>query len=280
MAIYHLPLLDDERWYVIHVNQGRDQGHPAWRSSGLWLHGPNSEAHVEWSLFGQGFGWGFQAGRNGSESDLGLNLYAGRLGSLWLRIRAPWTRWARVSKDRDPEHWYYARHYGLRLHPHDGCIVSGEWGSLDGYWSRERPRWRDWSVTWTTVLGKMHTEWTEGKSGTCAIPLPEGVYEGEWIEKSHDARHLRWPGTWRDKLKGGTRRRYINVRVDGGIPVEGKGENSWDCGMDGVFGTSGDTLAEAVCNFVTAVLRDRERYGGPHDLTRPMTVQEAEARTG
>ena len=46
----------------------------------------------------------------------------------------------------------------------------------------------------------------------------------------------------------------------------------------GVFGTSGATVEEAVGNYVKAVLRNRENYGGPHDLDRPMTVSEAEAR--
>jgi hypothetical protein len=120
-VIRHLPRLDPERWYVWATEQGR----PAWQERKLSLHGPNSEASVSWNLLGRhGFGLGFQAGHNGGESDLGLNVYVGRLASIWLRIRAPWTRWARVSKERDPEHWYYARHYGVRLFPHNGCPMT------------------------------------------------------------------------------------------------------------------------------------------------------------
>jgi hypothetical protein len=71
----------------------------------------------------------------------------------------------------------------------------------------------------------------------------------------------------------------VDLDIPGGIPHEGKGENSWDCGMDGLFGCSGATVAEAIANAVRHTQRDRERYGGPHNLTRPMTVAEAGATT-
>ena len=50
--------------------------------------------------------------------------------------------------------------------------------------------------------------------------------------------------------------------------------------MDGVLGTSGATLEEAVANLVRSVMRDRSRYGGPHDLPGPMTIAEAAVRAG
>jgi len=279
MTIRHLPRLDPERWYVIETNHGRHEGRPSWQHRRMSLHGPKVEASAEWNLLGKhGFGVGFQLGRNGMESDLGLDVYLSRLGSLWLRIRAPWTRWARVSQERDPSGWYHARHTGVRLFPHRGCWARVEIEARDGYSSRTDPWWREMSLTPTLIFGRRRTETIEGDSGVARIPMPEGVYVGTWTEKITVSRHVRPLGTWRDRLLGPRRHRSVWLKVDGGIPCEGKGENSWDCGMDGVFGISGATLEEAVGNMVAAVLRDRERYGGPHDLDRPMTVAEAEAR--
>jgi len=278
VSVGHLPWLDPDRWYVINVDRTDDTARPSWQSRLVSLHGPNSTVSAEWSLLGKhGFGWGFRFGRNGSESDLGLNLYAGRLASLWLRLRAPWTKWARVTEEADPKGWHNARHSGVRIHPHEGCQIAGEWEAYDGHWSRSDPWWRQWSITTTTILGRTKMETTEGESGATVVPLPEGNYLATWQEKTHTTRYRRAPGTWLDRLNGPRVTHFYNLSVEGGIPVEGKGENSYDCGMDGVFDASGSTVPDAVAAMVRAVLRDRDRYGGPHNLTRPMTVAEAGA---
>lgn len=275
--IRHLPRLDPERWYVIDVDHGAEQGRPHWQERKVILHGPNSEASVSWNLVGKhGFGVGFQFGHNGGDSDLGLDLYAGRLASVWLRLRAPWTAWARVTKEKDPENWYKARHYGLRIWPRKWVLIETDIRSFMGEWSSREPWYRHMKLDATTVWGRKTMEHGEGESGVARIPMPEGVYIGTWTEKWSVTRHRRFPGTLRDRIMGPRRHRYIDIAVEGGIPCQGKGENSYDCGMDGVFGTGGPTLQEAIGNYVKAVLRNRERYGGPHDLPRPMTVTEAE----
>lgn len=275
-ALRYIPGLDSERWYVIDVDHGKDSGRPPWQERAVSLHGPNSTASVSWSLIGKhGFGYGFQLGRNGCESDLGLNLYAGRLASVWLRLRSPWTKWARVTEERDPKGWYHPRHTALRFVPHEGCLVSGEWDAHDGHHSRDDPWWRSWSITRTTILGRRSMETIDGETGTTVVPLPEGAYPATWKRREYVSRYVRFPGTLRDRINGPRRHHTISLDIEGGIPVEGKGENSWDCGMDGVFGTSGATVEDSVANAVRAVLRDRKRYGGPHNLTQPTSVSEA-----
>jgi hypothetical protein len=56
-----------------------------------------------------------------------------------------------------------------------------------------------------------------------------------------------------------------SVDIPGGIPHPGKGENSWDCGMDGVYGLSCEatTVDEAVAAVHACATKNRERYGGP-----------------
>ena len=122
----------------------------------------------------------------------------------------------------------------------------------------------------------MDTE--EGEGGVARIPLPEGVYTGTYTTERMTRRYVRWPGKAIDLVRGPMQWTSVNLSIEGGIPVEGKGENSYDCGMDGLLGCSGRTVEDAIGNAVRSVLRDRKRYGGPHDLDRPMTVQEAERR--
>lgn len=277
MSVRHIRGRDD--WYVITADRDEDSGRPPWLHRGVWLHGPNLVAHAEWNLLAKrGFGVGFQFGRNGGESDLGLDLYVGRLASVWLRLGSRWTRWARVRQDKDPKHWYYARHTGVRLFPHDGCILSWEFDALDGMWRRSDPKWRRWSLTTTAILGRQTVDREEGESGVARIPLPEGVYDGIYKVQTITRRYERWPGRLLDLLCGPQRWKSVAVSVDGGIPIQGKGENSYDCGMDGLFSISGGfaTVEDAVAGAVKSVLRDRKRYGGPHNLPRPMTVSEAE----
>lgn len=278
MTIRHLPRLDPDQWYVIDVNHGGPDRRP-WEYRHLSLHGPNVEGSIEWSLLRHGFGLGVTVGRNGSESDLGLDIHLGRLANLYLRIRAPWTRWAQVTKEQSPDDWYEPRHTGVGLFPYRGCLILVRVDCADNGPSRTKARRREWKITSYMLLGKRHVDTVDGASGTTKIPLPEGVYDAAWVERINTAAYVGHRlGRVRDVVLGPQIRRYIDLTVEGGIPIEGKGENSWDCGMDGLFGCGGSSVESAVGAAVAHVLRGRDRYGGPHDLTRPMTVSEAAER--
>lgn len=274
MTIKHI----NEKWYVINTDQ-TDGKRPSWQERSVSLHGPNSEARVAWSIFGHGFGFGFRIGRNGGESDVGLDVYLGKLASVWMRLRSPWTKWANIPKERDEKHWYKARHYGIRFFSRRDCFIEGEIGARAHEWSRSDPWWMQWSLTTTTLLGRTRGETVEGASGVAMVPLPEGNYLATWTERTYINRYVRFPGTLLDRIKGPRQHSSVDLNIDGGIPHEGKGENSWDCGMDGLFGCSGRTLEDAIGNAVRHTLRDRERYGPRKPLPRPMTVTEAEEWT-
>ena len=274
MSVRHIPFLDSEKWYLIGVDHGKGEKMRPWRYRTISLHGPRSEASIHWCLFRYHFGVGFQFGRNGSESDVGLNVYFGPIGSVYLRLRAPWTAWARISKDRHPKDWYYVRHYGLRLFPYRNCYISGEWADRDGLWESGQPWWRSWAITKTMILGRTHHESITIDSGSTSITMPEGDYPAAWEEEETTSRYVRFPGTLLDRIRGPFRRQNVTVRVEGGIPSEGKGENSWDCGMDGTFAVGSASLSEAIEHYASSVLRDRKRNGGPHNLQRPTSVSE------
>ncbi len=87
------------------------------------------------------------------------------------------------------------------------------------------------------------------------IPMPERSYKGI-------ATHERW--TWKRPLWRTYTRESVWIDVADGIPFPGKGENSWDCGMDGLCGSGvdGTSVEKAIGHFVGCVLANRRKYGG------------------
>lgn len=106
------------------------------------------------------------------------------------------------------------------------------------------------------LLGRKVYAKEELKRATVAIPLDGRDYEGIWTLTRETWKRPRWPFV-------------SHTRVGSWIDVEhppafaGKGENSWDCGDDAIFGcgSQGLTPALAVGDYIKAVLRNRERYG-------------------
>lgn len=106
------------------------------------------------------------------------------------------------------------------------------------------------------LLGRKVYAKAELRRESVAIPLDGRQYEGVWTLSRETWQRPRWPFV-------------SHTRVGSWIDVEhppafaGKGENSWDCGDDAIFGcgSTGLTPALAVGDYIKAVLRDRERYG-------------------
>jgi hypothetical protein len=91
------------------------------------------------------------------------------------------------------------------------------------------------------------------------VTMPEGHYEA--VVTIHRATWTpkRWPFSLFPKVRVDSR-----IEVEGGVPVPGKGENSWDCGEDAIMstGSSTPTVAAAVAAITKSALETRERYGG------------------
>ena len=77
------------------------------------------------------------------------------------------------------------------------------------------------------------------------------------------------------------RRRTASIDVPKGIPHQGKGENSYDCGEDATFGLGCEawTVDEAISKMVASVLKSRAKYDG-NALAKypPASVRQAEVR--
>ena len=131
-------------------------------------------------------------------------------------------------------------------------------------WSRAA-LWPGWHLTFDPrpldrLLGRVKCETTKGEPESVEVPMPEGKYPATLTREERVWKRPRWP--W-------IKDRRVDYRVDleVGIPSAGKGENSWDCDDDALYGTGGSTPAEAIGNAVKAALRNRANYGEASEET-------------
>jgi hypothetical protein len=110
------------------------------------------------------------------------------------------------------------------------------------------------------LLGAKVYEKEELRRADVAIPLDGREYDGVWTLTRETWKRPRWPFLSHERVGSW-------VEVEHPPAHSGKGENSWDCGDDGIFGagSSEKTPMLAVGDYVKAVLRNRERYGQPSD---------------
>jgi len=105
------------------------------------------------------------------------------------------------------------------------------------------------------------------------IPFPEKVYDGHVKLFDSKWKRPRWFASYLTRT---------DVAVEEGVPHEGKGENSWDCGERRTFSMTctARTIAEGVGRFIGSVLEDRVKYGGWDDWNyhRDSTLSEKQGR--
>lgn len=276
MTVKHIK---GDDWYIILVDHDQNKTEvPSYRHSKVAsLHGPSVEVRVERLLLPRrGHGVGVVFGYNGSESDVGLDIFLGRIGAIWMRMRSPLTSWATLDSEKHPDDWFMPRHVGVRLFPWEKCIVHLSINAVEGRSRRDDPWWREIALTLSDIVGHTSCTLEVTETGDAFVPMPEGPYRATWKREKRTFHHKKPLGRLWDAIMGPQTTVGYWLEIPGGIPAEGKGENSWDCGMDGLCGCGGKSLEEAVGRAVTSTLRDRGRYGGPHNLPKPMTIIEAE----
>ena len=121
-------------------------------------------------------------------------------------------------------------------------------------WSSKTPKWRTghWEPL-DTLLGRpQYSEKTLREFDT-ELAFPEKVYRGS-VKLT--------VATWKRPRWFARRLRRAEIKVDGGVPVPGKGENSWDCAEDVIYSltTPAVTEEDAIAAFVRAVLSTRRKY--------------------
>lgn len=145
---------------------------------------------------------------------------------------------------------------------HSGKFYTQIWAKQNS-WSSKDPWWMhgSWSPK-DTLFGKRKMSREIVKTQPVVIPMAEGGYpaiaklERVTVKRPRGRAHISYS---------------CEVKIDDPvsfIPVPGKGENSWDCGDDGVWSMTcpitneRDWVAEAISAMVKSALRDRERYAG------------------
>lgn len=248
-------LLGDE-WYAMLTLRGKHRGTVV---KGWWKLGPSSITdYFEIGLALGGENRMVQAGVVLpwlGRAHLGVRVPRVLCG--WIYDRREWTlrlgyvgRWVELLVASD-EHMrdtgmdsYYRRQIAA--------------GTYDGPWSRVA-LWPGWHLTFSPclrdrLLGRVKCETTRGEAVPVVVPMPEGNYPGRAYREHRVWQRARWPFSRRERTEWW-------VDMDVAPPTPGKGENSYDCDDDGIYGTGGPTQAEAVANVTKAALRQREKYG-------------------
>ena len=151
-----------------------------------------------------------------------------------------------------------SREISLRIH--DWAIWWMLWMN-DDTWRSTDPKWRHGSFHFNDAL--------LGHSGyiceNISTPIESYVrmLEGDYPVVLQRQRQTWWRPRWPWWPLRVVRESW-DMRCDIGIPFPGKGENAWDCGDDGLFGTAFavETPEEACAKFRDCVVEYRKRYGG------------------
>ena len=92
------------------------------------------------------------------------------------------------------------------------------------------------------------------KQYTIDIVMPEKRYPATYRIEEMLFKYPRWPSR---------KRTIIDFEIPEGIPHEGKGENSYDCGMDYTYGSSRTykgSLRGAADELAISILKERQRH--------------------
>ena len=198
-----------------------------------------------------------------------------RLIWLWLSFscRLPLPAFLR----RTPRSWSAAVDMG------GGCVsgltLRGSFGAPTASWSRGQ--WRFYWCPFDTLLGRHGHAGTTIHADDYSVRMPEATYPATVEVQVETWTRPRWPW-WPCRLQVVS----TEVRVEGGVPFPGKGENSYDCGEDAAYSSTirhADVhvdvarsipfaVAQAgVDRFIAGVMRDRERNGGAGWRPKPRT---------
>lgn len=217
--------------------------------------------HIEWTLLSRrpsSWSLSFDVFAGDSERDILMAVSAGRLFSFYF-----------ILEDVIPRKWAknhtWSHNTGVTWM--EGSLhlqlysCSNDCYYCDGY--KDHPqRWTGWSkwIDFRELLfGRNDYKSEVIETHSAEVPMPEGSYPAK-VEIHRDVwTRRRWPFRLFPLVKITSR-----IEVEHGVPVPGKGENSWDCGEDAIFSTGSDTptVAAAVSAIVSSALRSRESYGG------------------
>lgn len=215
------------------------------------------EFNIEWSIPTRF--WHIHLNLNHyDEAAIGLSIALG-LFSFHIETRNRWlfNQLQKITKRKDQTYTngriigisYHARTFWFSLW--DDPMESR---GVDPWWWKFNFNWEDF------FLGKAKHNLEILQEGEAKIDMPEGSYDATYKVEHRTWKRPLWPFK--------TQRTAIYFDIPVGIPHEGKGENSWDMGMDATFGTGTEwegNVYAATKIIALDALKDRQRHGSLSD---------------
>lgn len=233
-------LTDGKRAGIVH---GR-----AW----LWFSGERGRcARLEWSHSRHPSSLALEVTTGGGDSDGDLHLHVGLVfASYWFTL---------VGFLRARRH---ERTTGASLR---GDRLAVQWRCDDSSWnSKTGPAaGKEWKVyLLDRLLGRVQYREGESLVYRLYVPMPEGGYHGQVTMRADSWKRPLW-------FRRTVRRAHVEMDEGQQIPIPGKGENSWDQGEDGIFGSTFpcESFADVERHMIESAMRTRRRHGG--DNWRP-----------
>lgn len=201
---------------------------------------------VEWTTGKAVWSTGVSLGRSSAGSAT-FHLAIRPIASVYLTLRHALPR---ILDERSRT--YSLTFFGDTLQWDLGKPGSGdEWHRNDPLnWMRGCRFWPD------DIFGRaVHVCEKIGEPVRAVACFPEGQYTLTLQRERRTWKRPRWP--WP------LTRDAVDITLERPPEFQGKGENSWDCGPDAIYGMSspGHSYEDAVAAYVKAVLRERARQG-------------------
>lgn len=234
-------------WHAQNLNE-RERGPDGsiLRHGRAWLHWGEACWQVGWDWFTPFRRAGITLDTGGSESDYSLHVGL-FFGGFYFKVQG--------LRDFGAMQRNWERTTGISLY-HDRLTL--EWNCDDSSWSSTTGPAHGWQKSWALLdllLGI--TRYTKGAAhhSTTVLSMPEGDYPCTVEMRTDSWSRPRWPFTKRI-----TR---ATVEVEQGVPVPGKGENSWDCGDDAIYSLTAPAknVRGALRAFQESAMQSRHRYG-------------------
>lgn len=234
----------------------------------LYLDGESRNSlNVEWKLWSKSLSvqLGLADYDHAISAHVCLYLFSLYVTLDWFRAE----RWLRQMTKRKGEQFGNGRTIGISWF--DERLSVDLWND-PMEWQSSDPKWWHFSIAPADILlGKRKYSERPLSVDTRFLTLPERSYPVEIKLKEAMWKRARWP--FPAKIV------RAEMNVVGGVPVPGKGENSWDCGEDATFGITcpANTFDEALSAYYSSVMRSRERHGGKNwlpEADRPIPPSE------
>jgi len=247
----------DAYWHWQNLNErpgnnlygANDMYGSGWLYGRAWIHfGKYLEVNPEWCLKSKQYGIGMSISRGDGEKVTFTGSFAPI--SLHLTFGFPYGSLQWITEERCTTSLIF----------NDWILFINIWNN-DYIWESKKNWWkqRNWSIDFRKILFGDRAYYTkEVEKRDAVIPMPEGNYP---------ATVTMFESTWkRPRVPWATRmlRADVTIKDNKCIPHPGKGENSWDCGIDGTYRLTchAKHVEEAIASMVESVLRSRRKYGG------------------